>query len=241
MSDIKQDVKATVKVFVQMLVSIIVRESTKKMIKKLSERQRKKFEDKIKDMSDDQLTNYFSTNHYFKNALETTIKATIKVQSAENTLSLMGKLQSIFEDTSYLKSPVSALVWPAPKVIITLVAGTAKLATAAVPLAVIVSQDTPNLPAANFSSNVTSGFAPLSVRFTDLSKNATEWEWEFGDGHNSTQSNPTHTYSVAGEYNVKLIAKNENGTDSKSGKITVLEKQALLLPIADFSSSTTMG
>ena len=40
----------------------------------------------------------------------------------------------------------------------------------------------PVLPVANFSSNVTTGNTPLSVQFTDLSENATEWNWSFGDG-----------------------------------------------------------
>ena len=51
------------------------------------------------------------------------------------------------------------------------------------------------LPIANFSSNITMGNTPLSVQFTDLSENATEWNWDFGDGTNSTEQNPTHTYS----------------------------------------------
>ena len=42
------------------------------------------------------------------------------------------------------------------------------------------------LPVADFSSNVTSGYVPLSVQFNDSSENATEWNWNFGDGTNST-------------------------------------------------------
>jgi len=37
----------------------------------------------------------------------------------------------------------------------------------------------PILPVANFSTNVTGGYAPLSVQFTDLSKNAISWRWDF--------------------------------------------------------------
>ena len=49
-------------------------------------------------------------------------------------------------------------------------------------------------PLANFSINVTSGYAPLSVKFTDLSTNATGWNWSFGDGAYSNQPNPIHTF-----------------------------------------------
>ena len=43
----------------------------------------------------------------------------------------------------------------------------------------------PIAPVANFDSNVTSGNAPLAVQFNDLSKNANQWDWNFGDGNNS--------------------------------------------------------
>ena len=79
----------------------------------------------------------------------------------------------------------------------------------------------PIYPAADFSSNVTEGYAPLTVQFTDLSENVTEWNWDFGDGTYSTEKNPIHTYSTAGIYKVKLTVINENGTDSKLAKINV--------------------
>ena len=79
------------------------------------------------------------------------------------------------------------------------------------------------LPVANFSSNVTHGYPPLSVQFTDLSQNATGWNWDFGDGSNSTQINPVHEYADPGIYSVNLTATNENGTDSKLTTITVMQ------------------
>ncbi len=99
----------------------------------------------------------------------------------------------------------------------------------------------PVLPAANFSSNITCGCAPLSVQFTDLSENTTEWKWEFGDGTNSTEQNPMHVYSAAGNYTVNLTAGNLNGTDSKLATMTVLEPDLSVPPVADFSSDVTMG
>ena len=92
----------------------------------------------------------------------------------------------------------------------------------------------PVLPVANFSSNITSGFAPISVNFTDLSKNSTGWNWDFGDGNNSTEQNPVHTYSTAGSYNVTLAATNANGTDSKIDNIAILSQP-------EFSASQTSG
>lgn len=75
---------------------------------------------------------------------------------------------------------------------------------------------------ADFTSNVTKGYAPLSVNFTDFSHNAIGWNWNFGDGANSTQQNPMHTYSTPGQYTVNLTVRSLNGTDSKSVIITVI-------------------
>jgi beta propeller repeat protein len=79
---------------------------------------------------------------------------------------------------------------------------------------------------ANFSTNVTKGYAPLTVQFTDLSENAKAWYWEFGDGTfdniSSLQQNPLHTYYSAGNYTVNLTISDLIITNSTSSTITVL-------------------
>ncbi|HII91418.1 MAG TPA: PKD domain-containing protein, partial [Methanosarcina sp.] len=90
---------------------------------------------------------------------------------------------------------------------------------------------------ANFSSNVTNGYPPLSIQFTDLSQNATGWNWDFGDGSNSTQRNPVHEYADSGIYSVNLTATNENGTDSKLTTITVMQ----LVGIGPYAYITNSG
>ncbi len=105
--------------------------------------------------------------------------------------------------------------------------------------AVFYNEEKPVLPVANFSSNVTSGYAPLSVQFHDLSKNATGWNWNFGDGTSSVVQNPIHTFASAKNYTVNLTARNGNGTSSKLATITVnLVSQK---PIAAFTASPTSG
>lgn len=53
-----------------------------------------------------------------------------------------------------------------------------------------------------------------SVSFNDNSTNApTYWSWDFGDGGTSTEQNPIHTFTVAGDYNVCLTAGNAAGSD----------------------------
>ena len=98
----------------------------------------------------------------------------------------------------------------------------------------------PILPIANFSTNVSSGYVPLSVKFTDTStNNPVKWKWNFGDGNNSTEQNPIYTYSNAGSYTVNLTASNENGSTYKEA--TILVAQPFIKPIAAFSATPTSG
>ncbi|MBK8704699.1 MAG: PKD domain-containing protein [Saprospiraceae bacterium] len=48
-------------------------------------------------------------------------------------------------------------------------------------------------------------------RFHDLSVNAIQWFWDFGDGDTSVMQFPTHRYEVNGAYPVTLIVTNELG------------------------------
>ncbi len=81
----------------------------------------------------------------------------------------------------------------------------------------------PSRPVANFSSNVSEGYAPLSVQFTDLSENAASVNWDFGDGNNSTERNPVHEFTIPGIYTVRLTAINGNRTNSKAATINVVD------------------
>ena len=73
-------------------------------------------------------------------------------------------------------------------------------------------------PAANFTAAAPSG---LSVTFNNTSTNAATYFWEFGDGQTSTEKSPTHTYSVAGAYLVKLTLTNFCNTATKSLTVTL--------------------
>lgn len=65
-------------------------------------------------------------------------------------------------------------------------------------------------PKANFQSNATA----LMVSFSNLSTFSDAFEWDFGDGATSDLYEPTHSYSQAGTYLVKLQT-------SKCGKTSV--------------------
>ena len=93
-----------------------------------------------------------------------------------------------------------------------------------------------------FSMDPVQGSVPLTVQFTDQSKNAITWSWKFGDGNTSTEQNPKNIFSTVGTYNVNLTVSNKNGTNSTTKTVTVLPYVApLVYPVADFTADQTSG
>lgn len=79
------------------------------------------------------------------------------------------------------------------------------------------------------------GCAPYDAVFENESQGVATFFWEFGDGGNSTEQIPTHTYLQPGTYVVKMTATDPNTcnvTDNTSFTITVYGN-----PTADFSAS----
>ena len=77
---------------------------------------------------------------------------------------------------------------------------------------------------AGFSGTPTTGGAPLSVFFTDISIGyPTTWHWDFGDGYTSDEQNPTHIYENVGTYSVTLSVTGATGSSSvtKNAYVTV--------------------
>ncbi len=90
---------------------------------------------------------------------------------------------------------------------------------------IIITPETDNSPVADFNVDPTSGYAPLSVKFTDLSQNAASRSWDFNnDGiADSSEVSPVHVYTAPGTYTAKLTVSDANGTDSKTATINVLQ------------------
>ncbi len=64
-------------------------------------------------------------------------------------------------------------------------------------------------PVALSAADTTTGDVPLTVHFTSAGSADPEglpvtYAWDFGDGTTSTQANPTHLYTTAGKYTVRL-------------------------------------
>ncbi len=95
-------------------------------------------------------------------------------------------------------------------------------------------------PTANFSASPTTGMAPLTVQFTNLSTgDITDYSWTFGDGGTSTLANPSHTYNSDGTYTVGLTVTGPAGTHStiKPSLIKVGSQP----PVANFTASPRTG
>jgi PKD repeat protein len=68
---------------------------------------------------------------------------------------------------------------------------------------------------------------------TDPSNDITSWSWNFGDGTNSTERNPVHTYDAPGTYTVELRVTDSGGLSSTSSQeITLIDPG--VPPIASF-------
>lgn len=79
----------------------------------------------------------------------------------------------------------------------------------------------------------------LEVSFTNYSQNATSYSWNFGDGQTSTEANPTHTYTAAGNYEIVLTAKNSaNATANFSKTVEIKDPNSAIALLAGATSKT---
>ncbi len=83
---------------------------------------------------------------------------------------------------------------------------------------VVVRAIDPNALYASAQADVTAGSVPLTVHFTGSASGGAPpytYAWNFGDGGQSTEQNPTHTYTTVGTYHPVFTA-----TDSTSAYTT---------------------
>ncbi len=92
---------------------------------------------------------------------------------------------------------------------------------------------------ADFTADRTSGQAPCNVQFTDASEGgAAIWSWDFGDGNQSIERNPKHTFTTPGSYDVVLTVNDGKGhSAAKHMPITVTSAPL----VADFDADRTGG
>jgi len=86
----------------------------------------------------------------------------------------------------------------------------------------------------------TEGDAPLNVSFMDRSAGPPDsWSWDFGDGTDSHEQDPTHLYGSPGSYDVSLTVKTKDQTDTAA-----LQNEVIVTPprvVANFTARPLTG
>jgi hypothetical protein len=85
-------------------------------------------------------------------------------------------------------------------------------------------------PIAIFTANPGDPVVGEEVWFTNESENATEFEWNFGDGYISNEPNPIHKFTSTGAFTIVLKAWSESGLTNESS-LTLEVKIPTLLEI----------
>ena len=91
-------------------------------------------------------------------------------------------------------------------------------------------------PIASFDISASSIEVDESVTFTNTSQEMERCEWLFGDGDQSTQANPSHTYTDPGTYEVTLrvFSKKDMKVDIATNNITVIQPTILIVNVYDY-------
>lgn len=91
---------------------------------------------------------------------------------------------------------------------------------ASAPISVTVAPGLP-YPTAGFTYSPTPVCAGEVVTFTNTTTPSSSYAWDFGDGNNSTATNPTNTFATQGSYTVTLDADNGGCMDQTTMVIDV--------------------
>lgn len=100
-------------------------------------------------------------------------------------------------------------------------------------------------PVAVAAASPVAGDVPITVNFSSAGSSDPDGAivshfWDFGDGASSAQSNPTHTYAVAGPYVAKLTVT-DNGGASTTQTVLVDVVASNLVPVAVATADTYVG
>ncbi|WP_082318044.1 PKD domain-containing protein [Hymenobacter sp. DG25A] len=98
------------------------------------------------------------------------------------------------------------------------------------------------VPTADFSAQVNTTEYPSVVTFTNNSKDAFLYQWDFGDGSPlASGQNVTHTYKRPGTFKVQLITAGRGGTGVSQQKDVVIPSASDNTAFVGLTNSTTTG
>jgi PKD repeat protein len=121
---------------------------------------------------------------------------------------------------------------------------------------IIKNVDVSTLPVSDFSFTPDYGVPPLTVNFNNQSHDVNIVYWDFGDGSNSNEYSPEHTYTNTGLFVINLIITNASGCSDTLNKniyvmpfiadiavtnVELLEKNGYLVFSADITNYGTIN
>lgn len=92
------------------------------------------------------------------------------------------------------------------------------------------------VPEAGFHTDNAEPEVGQEVFFINDSRDAVEYDWDFGDGYGSGDENPVHIFTGTGPYNITLTAISRNGDeDQASLTIDVMIPTLLEVEVVEFT------
>ena len=93
-------------------------------------------------------------------------------------------------------------------------------------------------PVASFSIDTNEPVVGQPLAFNNNSHNGEKFEWDFGDGYASNESNPVHTFTATGTFEVTLTVTSRGGhTDMASLTLTVVIPTLLEIEVREYFSN----
>ncbi len=97
-------------------------------------------------------------------------------------------------------------------------------------------------PTVEFSTQGGGCQAPCPITFSNETKGADDYDWDFGDGQHATDENPAHTYNEGGTFVVTLTASNEDHSGSKAHEVFIqLSAQASVTASFTMTNNNCIG
>ncbi len=94
----------------------------------------------------------------------------------------------------------------------------------------------------DFNADTTFGCVPFAVTFTPtVSGTADEYLWDFGDGNQSQDMAPTHTYTTAGHHTVQLTVTNICGPTTTIKSEYIQAERVPVLSIVSSADADSLG
>lgn len=95
-------------------------------------------------------------------------------------------------------------------------------------------------PNASFAINPLYGEAPADIQFTNLTPDASTFEWNFGDGGVSVDENPLHTFVANDTFQILLKATNNAGCEDTTSRFFIVAPTSLDIAVSDVEVNKTV-